>query len=66
VNIDQAGKHDHSFKEAFKMTKQYFVTWAINVEAESPEEAVIKAQSEMNDPDNWQFHSSVEETEDEV
>jgi hypothetical protein len=66
ANIDQADKHDHSFNEALKMTKTYFVTWAINVQAGSPSEAAVKARSEMNNPDNWQFHLSVEEIESEV
>lgn len=48
------------------MTKNYFVTWASNIQAESPEEAAVKARAEMNDPDNWQFNSSVEETGDEI
>jgi hypothetical protein len=48
------------------MTKTYFVTWAINIQAESPAEAVIKAMAEMEDTGNWQFHSSVEEIGSEV
>lgn len=44
------------------MTKKYFVTWAINVQAESPAEAIVKAMAEMENPENWQFQSSVEET----